>query len=854
MSLTEILLAANDQSIDGTRRNVALRQIQEAEKGNIEHYIGSLMQELSDESKPEGSRILAGTLLKNTMVSRDAGKRKELALRWLNVNVDTRAQVKSMVLTTLSSPKKHARVVAATVAAHILRIELPTGQWQDFVPQLCQVCQQPSNPNQREAALMCLGFICEECDHEYLLKYSGNVVQSVYSAMTDTQDNIRLEGTKALCNSLEFIGGVMENEDQRNHIMKVICETASRNHQPVASKETRENAMECLVKLVALYYDKIGPYMQGLFSLTCEAVKQDEEEVALQGLEFWTSMCEVEQEIIDNSITDVKIMYYVKGATKFLIPLLWECLNKQDEHAGEDDWNICFAGGTCLQAISSTIGDPIVEHVMPLVLANIQSPEWRKMEAATLAFGSILEGTTSNGPLASYLAESVQPLLAHMGHPNHLIKESTAWCIGRMAEFHCEIIKAVCLQPVLECMVNTLRDPEPRIASKGCYAILNLAQGCGGWDDEDTTNEMSPFFLPTSSALLAVVDRQDAGSSGLRSSAWEALGALVGCCAQDCLSVVRDLLPVLLDRLEQTLAVTPTDENMLKQINDMQGLLCGLLHFVCRKLKSDVRPFVQRMMTDILTLLKNDNSTVQEEAFMAVGAIANALGEDFAVYLESFFPLLCKGLKNFEAASVCTIAVGTLSDVLSAVKTKIAPCCDDMMMILLQNLGNGELDKDVKPAIISTFGDVALNIDAHFEKYLPVVMQVISTAAVKVNEEVQKNPDNEDLVSYQNELRENIFTSYTGILMGLKKKKSLAFKDYVPQIIAQLQEVSRERASIPPGTYCAAVSLVGDLLNVYGQSVKASLPVEISQLVDEGSRHEDETVREAVQWAMGNVK
>ncbi|KAJ9456638.1 Importin subunit beta-1 [Diplonema papillatum] len=73
MSLTQILLEA--QSSDSAMRERAQAQIDAAQNGNIEQYLGSLMQELSDESKPEASRQLAGSLLKNTMVSRDAVKR-----------------------------------------------------------------------------------------------------------------------------------------------------------------------------------------------------------------------------------------------------------------------------------------------------------------------------------------------------------------------------------------------------------------------------------------------------------------------------------------------------------------------------------------------------------------------------------------------------------------------------------------------------------------------------------------------------------------------------------------------------------------------------------------------------------
>lgn len=50
-----------------------------------------------------------------------------------------------------------------------------------------------------------------------------------------------------------------------------------------------------------------------------------------------------------------------------------------------------MAGGMCL-LVARTVRDAIVPLVMPFVVANISKTDWRSREAATCAFGSILEG------------------------------------------------------------------------------------------------------------------------------------------------------------------------------------------------------------------------------------------------------------------------------------------------------------------------------------------------------------------------------------------------------------------------------------------------------------------------------
>jgi hypothetical protein len=74
-----------------------------------------------------------------------------------------------------------------------------------------------------------------------------------------------------------------------------------------------------------------------LFQITLEAMKKDEELVAQQAVEFWSTICDVEMDILlemDEYVAAKEqpprnCLNYIKGAMKFLIPVLMECLTKQ---------------------------------------------------------------------------------------------------------------------------------------------------------------------------------------------------------------------------------------------------------------------------------------------------------------------------------------------------------------------------------------------------------------------------------------------------------------------------------------------------------------------------------------------
>ena len=128
-----------------------------------------------------------------------------------------------------------------------------------------------------------------------------------------------------------------------------------------------------------------------------------------------------------------------------------------------------------------------------------------------------------------------------------------------------------------------------------------------------------------------------------------------------------------------------------------------------------------------------------------------------------FRPFLSLGLSNADEHQVCAVAVGVVGDICRALEAKVLQYCDEFVHLLLRNLQNPSLNRNVKPVILAHFGDIALAIGGHFEKYLQVTMQMLEQAA-----KTSVDMSNDDLVDYLNQLREGIFEAFTGVLQGLR--------------------------------------------------------------------------------------
>ena len=104
-------------------------------------------------------------------------------------------------------------------------------------------------------------------------------------------------------------------------------------------------------------------------------------------------------------------------------------------------------------------------------------------------------------------------------------------------------------------------------------------------------------------------------------------------------------------------------------------------------------PAADRIMNVLLQILSSvgAKSSVPDTVFGVVGALANALDEDFSKYMESFTPFLYNALGNREEPGLCAMAIGLVSDIVRALNETAQPYCDTFMNYLLGNLSVSRL-------------------------------------------------------------------------------------------------------------------------------------------------------------------
>ena len=172
------------------------------------------------------------------------------------------------------------------------------------------------------------------------------------------------------------------------------------------------------------------------------------------------------------------------------------------------------------------------------------------------------------------------------------------------------------------------------------------------------------------------------------------------------------------------------------------------------------------------------------------------------------------------------------------------------MTCLLQLLQHPQLNRSVKPAVISAFGDIALAIGGDFQKYLQVVLTMLGQAA-----QTEVPEDDEELIEYLNSLRDGILEAYTGIIQGLADHaKADLVLPYAPGMVAFIKAISEDQNRYDNVTK-SACGVVGDLAHSLGSKVAPLLKQNfVGTLLQECCEADDERKKQVGTWAMDLVK
>jgi importin subunit beta-1 len=609
--------------------------------------------------------------------------------------------------------------------------------------------------------------------------------------------------------------------------------------------------------------------MKTIFDLTAAAFADahNNEDVAIKALDFWGNVCDQELDQAEEGHS----FQFAQAAAPTLVPHLLRMLPSRvatEEELDEDTWDLSRAAGLCLQVLTRAVGDSVLDAVLPFVQQHVTSQDWRAREAAVTAFGAVVDGP-AHAKIVPVAQGALASLLAVLKDPSLPVRRSAAYCLGIIFEqLHVPgdpsqptIVPPEGLAPVLTALLGCITTDDAAVADSAIWTLAQLVQGYAdaAHADPDSPSPLTPFFGGLVEALLHAAERPDAVK--LRGDAYTTLCDTVDAASAAEAPLLLQLVPHLLAKLAATWENAPavlSPEGVEAQA-ELQGHLCGVLMQATTRLSKSgaaaeqLSGLADSMMMAYLRVFACRPNTVHGEAVMAVGALVDALGEKFVKYMPALYPIVELGLKNYAEASVCANAVMLVGDLSRELGSAIMPWADNLMLLLLQDLSSDHISKDVKPHIISAFGDMALAIGPSFDRFLPHVAGMLVSAAQHSNVVAKglvqsgDDEDTEEARDYNNLLRASILEAYTGILQGLKDDPVKTEQLLKPQAasVAEFIATCFADGTADDGVLVAAVGALGDLASLDGLAPMLANKAELMALLQHCLAMEDGAVKDA---------
>lgn len=804
---------------DPTTRNEAERQLSELASNSFGEYMLYLADVLISDAKPE-VRMLAALGLKNQLTAKEARVRAEQQNRWLTLDKQSREKIKQVAMKVLLSNDPKMTSSVPQLVSTIATIELPRNEWPDLIPTIIEHTK-PENPlNVKKSCLLTIGYTCESADANdpQIIAQSNGILIAIVQGVqaNETLNEVRLTALNALINSLQFIKLNFQREGERNFIMQVVCEATQAD-----DAELQAAAFGCLAKIVQLYYQHMSLYMEkALYVLSISGMQSADEKVACMAIEFWSTICEEEFEIAyqlheynerGDAAPELTSYNFALLATNDVLPVLLTLLTKQNSDPEDDDWSVAMAAGSCLQLFATTTGQYVVEPTLNFFAANIELPEWRNREAAVMAFGSILEGPETEQWKAA-IQEALKPILNLIGDQTLQVKETVAWCLGKVAEVALSAIDLNTeLQPLLQALLHGLND-HPKVSVNCCWTLMNIIEQLCRDSLQLETSIMSMYYETFVPALVQISNKLD-NEYNSRASAYEALSAFVTYSANDTMNIIHSIAGEVLSRLEATISMQQQalSVDSKSALEELQINILSLLTNIIRRLSGGVLGAADNLMAMFLKLLdaQQPNALIEEDIFIAISAVASAIGPDFIKYMDSFLPYLTKALANSELPT-CNTAVGLVADLAQSLGPAISPYLNGLMDILGANLNNNNVKRELKPAILSCFGDIAGVIGDGFMPYMEVVMQICTQLATLVPED-----NSYESMDYVTAVKEAVLDCYVGIVSSLSKKPELLYA-FLGPIFQLIEQIAGDiELAMNESTARSAVGLLGDIAAMY---------------------------------------
>ena len=459
--------------------------------------------------------------------------------------------------------------------------------------------------------------ICSGGDTSSLVERQvDQVLTGIMYGVTQEREDTVVAALQALLECLDWTAGNFARQEERNYIMTVVCNLTQSARQEVSSL-----ALECLGRIVTLYYPLMEEYMMAaLVPISLQALQSGQERTVLQAIEFWANICDCELALAENGLREL-----LGDSSEGLVDLLHGLMMEADiAQLDMEEWTQFSAAVNCLSLLCQCLGPRVSDRSLAFTSRMIQSGEWRSKHAAIIILSTILE-MEDRLALASIVSSFLSVAASLLEAENSHIRAAASYALLQVSDRAEDALKsAQSLSAMLGLACLCLQSEETRRAEQGCLIISNILLRALG---DQTNPGLSESLGNIGQHLLSLTDVDSLTvrtGSAVRQLAFTALSDLIDQDAQRSQWLKNTALPRILRRLDLLVSTEPSSGQNI-DISFNSSILNSII------LRLD-RAEVLTLAAEVLQVISKmfDHQQLHVDALPLLRALVDQLGELFS--------------------------------------------------------------------------------------------------------------------------------------------------------------------------------------------------------------------------------
>ena len=465
------------------------------------------------------------------------------------------------------------------------------------------------------ASIETLKCLCSGSDRGLVERNVDQVLTGLMFGVSQDKEETVVTGLQALLECLDCTAANFARKEERNYLMTVIC-----NLTQSSSDQVNSLALECLNKIVSLFYPLMEEYMAvALIPISLKALESRQEMTVMQAIEFWSNICQCELSLPDDSLKEL----LGEGSVSLVNSLHRIMMELDRSELDMEQWTQLTAATGCLSQLCQCLGSPVTEPSLQFISLMIGSHNWRQRHAAIISISTLLD-MEDRGSLASVLASFLSMASSFLRDDNPSIRTAASYVLLQVSDRAADVvISRQTSAAVLGLASVCLQAQDPRLTEHGCLVTSNLLQSRPQLNTEEDLRYIEPLLQH----LLSVTDVDFLtanSSSSLRQLAFSALSDIVDHCSHQHSQthILKKYIPGLLERFHRLLS--PETSSWLHvdisfNCSIFNSILLGLERETVLSLAPDILPLISKMF---------DLQQLHEDAILILRALVDQLGND----------------------------------------------------------------------------------------------------------------------------------------------------------------------------------------------------------------------------------